>query len=121
MESCGVVFRNNVINNAAHTIASRPNFQPWLMNHISDLIMLIRWSTNISHHQKETGSADNSPSIYFIKNNNEIRLRLKYTLSRVCMASILYAKCFQTIMLDVLTRGNDFRVIKYPINYPNPH
>ena len=31
----------------AHNIVSRPNFKQWLMNHILDLIMAIRWGTYI--------------------------------------------------------------------------
>ena len=66
-------------------VVSSPDSKQWLMIHISDLIMIIRWSTNIfTIIKKEMGKLKTHSHIYCIKDNWENWLHLKYIFNRIC-------------------------------------
>ena len=44
---------DNIERHRAHTVVSWPTLQKWLMIPISDLMMTIKWSTNISKSLKD--------------------------------------------------------------------
>ena len=64
--------------------------------HISDLVMMIKWSTNILKIiKRKMRKLKIHRPMYCVKGNGENGLNLRRTLDRIYLTSILYDKCFQ--------------------------
>ena len=74
---------NNITRPKAHTIVSCPEPIQGLMNHISDLIMIIRRSTNILKIIKREAVSWIAQPIYCAKVTDRIFINLRHTLDRV--------------------------------------
>ena len=80
---------NIIARNKAHAIVSWPNPKQWLMVHIADLMMIIKWSTNIlTIIVKEMCKRKTFCPIYCIKIRKNGRI-LKPTHERLYLSSIL--------------------------------
>ena len=83
----------------SHTIVSLYNNpKQWLVIHMSDLMKMIRLSTNIlTTLNKEMGKLKtHSPlHIYNINDSWKNVLNLRHTLDRICLTNILYVRRFQ--------------------------
>ena len=87
----------NMARHTAHTIVSLPNPRQCLMFHNYDLMMIVRWNTNIlTIMKKETWKLQGHTPIYCTNYDFENKLNLRHTLDRIHITGILSnVQCLQ--------------------------
>ena len=88
--------RKSIAKHVVYTIFHDPTIHSGLVINISDLMMTIKWSSDmLTIIKKETAKLKTHYLKYCIKGTLENKCNLWHTFDRIYMTTLIYAQCFQ--------------------------